>query len=447
MNFNNNNIPKNFIWECTRGCNLSCKHCGSSPGDMIEGELTTDEAKNLIDQIADMSFIFLTITGGEPLMRSDIFELINYATMKGISVTLCTNGSLIDKKTADRLFESGLKCASISIDGCKEFHDENRCGTYEKTLSAVDYLKNKAITVFASIMISNENLKMLPEVHRTASDHGIERLDVHIPQEQGRAKENKITLDKDKLIDAIIFANQMEDSKSKVFLDDGFGVYNNRFGCDAARSSMFVSADGVIRPCISFPENFGNIRTEKLTDVWKSPGFEAFRKFDYSRLKEPCKSCDIVESCQGGCRAKVFLRTGEFFAGDEDCDHIKENAPLLFEKASAAAAVMAAGLVLMMPGCIDEQDIEPVKDIIRVKDVKIDYDGSIIKVREMEFFVDKNKSESRCETYYKANITLETNGSVDLNDVSIYYDGFPLDFEIVDTTITKKRTAFFSFIS
>ncbi len=133
-------------------------HCGSNSGMKIEGELSTDEAKNLIDQIADMGFIFLTITGGEPLTRKDIYELIRYATLKGILVTLCTNGSLIDGDTEDKLIRSGLKYASISLDGCKEFHDANRSHTYDKTLSAIDYLKKKGITVFASMMVSDETL-------------------------------------------------------------------------------------------------------------------------------------------------------------------------------------------------------------------------------------------------------------------------------------------------
>ncbi len=270
MDFRTHNIPKNFVWEITRGCNLHCRHCGSNSGDPATGELTTEEAKNLIDQITDMGFVFLTITGGEPLTRNDIFELISYASKRGICVTLCTNGSLIDQKTAEELVEAGLKCASLSLDGCKEFHDLNRCNTYEQVISAIDYLNNGKITVFASMMISNENIEMLEQVHRIASNHGVERLNIHAPQDYGRAKDNEITLDKDKLIDVILFANQREDSETKIFLDDGFGVYNNRFGCDAGRSSMFVSAEGFIRPCISFPQNFGNIKTEKLADAWKA---------------------------------------------------------------------------------------------------------------------------------------------------------------------------------
>ncbi len=436
MDFNSINIPKNFVWECTRGCNLSCRHCGSDSGSKLDGELTTEEARELIDQVADMGFIFMTLTGGEPLTRTDIHDLISHATGKGISVTICTNGSLIDEEAANKLFESGLRCASVSLDGCGEYHDSNRCGTYEKTLTAIKYLKSKDITVFASMMVSDENLEMLPEVHETASAHGIKRLNIHAPQKCGRAKVNNITLDRDKLIDIILFANS-RDSGCTVFLDDGFGIYNNRFGCDAGRSSMFVSADGVVRPCISFPVDSGNVRTDKLLDVWDSPGFRMFRELDYALLDGACKGCEVVESCQGGCRAKVFQRTGDFHAGDEDCAFIKEKSPELFRKASAASALMASSLVLMTPGCVDKPDDGQLGNITKPTDGGMKHAGSIIKVKDLEFTVDRNISN--CESFYKANITLETNGPVDLEHVYLYYDGYPLDFELIGSKVTEKE--------
>lgn len=127
--------PRLIAWETTAGCNLSCRHCrGASTFEKPEGELTTEEAMRFIDEIAQMGNPLLILSGGEPLVRDDIYGLAEYATGMGLRVALATNGTLVTPEVAERLRDVGIKRISISLDGSSpQTHDDFRCmpGAFE----------------------------------------------------------------------------------------------------------------------------------------------------------------------------------------------------------------------------------------------------------------------------------------------------------------------------
>src|SRR5580704_6329744 len=147
----NQNKPRLVFWELTKGCNLRCIHCRASATELSStSDLSTERAKEIIDQIAAVSSPILVLSGGEPLFRSDIFQLARYGTDKGLRVALATNGTLVTKQVARKIVDSGVKRVAISLDGADALtHDTFRGipGAFEAALTGFRNLKDLGISV------------------------------------------------------------------------------------------------------------------------------------------------------------------------------------------------------------------------------------------------------------------------------------------------------------
>lgn len=145
--------------EVTRACNLRCKHCLNNSGRVMENQLTTEEIYKLINDLANAGIQEIRFTGGEPLVHKDIYKMIELATKLGIYVSIGTNGTLIDKQTAQKLKEAGLKKAVTSLDGTQEKHDSIRGkGNYEKTVTSIRYLQEQGIKIKVNSVIMRSNM-------------------------------------------------------------------------------------------------------------------------------------------------------------------------------------------------------------------------------------------------------------------------------------------------
>src|SRR6056297_620092 len=160
--------PRLIAWETTAGCNLSCRHCrGSSNFEKPEGELTTKEALDLIDQIADMGDPILILSGGEPLVREDIFDIAKYATTKGLRVAMATNGTLLTPEIAGKLKDVGIQRVSISLDGSNpKTHNEFRGvpNAFENSLKGIEILKDAGIGFQINPTITKTNIEEIPGI-------------------------------------------------------------------------------------------------------------------------------------------------------------------------------------------------------------------------------------------------------------------------------------------
>ncbi len=179
-NQNNQNKPRLIFWELTKGCNLRCIHCRASATELSSpDDLSTEAAKAIIDQIAEVSSPILVLSGGEPLFRSDIFELARYGTSKGLRVALATNGTLVTRQVARKIVESGVKRVAISLDGADAAtHDTFRGipGAFDAAITGFRNLKDLGMSVQINTTIARHNAHQLPHVLHLAKSIGADAL-------------------------------------------------------------------------------------------------------------------------------------------------------------------------------------------------------------------------------------------------------------------------------
>jgi AdoMet-dependent heme synthase len=174
------NKPRLVFWELTKGCNLRCIHCRASATELSSpNDLSTQAARDIIDQIAEVSSPILVLSGGEPLFRSDIFQLARYGTDKGLRVALATNGTLVTKHVARKIVDSGVKRVAISLDGSDALtHDTFRGipGAFDAAITGFRNLKDLGMSVQINTTIARHNAHQLPQVLELAKSIGADAL-------------------------------------------------------------------------------------------------------------------------------------------------------------------------------------------------------------------------------------------------------------------------------
>lgn len=179
-NHGNQNKPRLVFWELTKGCNLRCIHCRASATELSSpNDLSTQAARDIIDQIAEVSSPILVLSGGEPLFRSDIFQLARYGTDKGLRVALATNGTLVTKQVANKIVDSGVKRVAISLDGSDSLtHDTFRGipGAFDAAIIGFRNLKDLGMSVQINTTIARHNAHQLPQVLELAKSIGADAL-------------------------------------------------------------------------------------------------------------------------------------------------------------------------------------------------------------------------------------------------------------------------------
>jgi AdoMet-dependent heme synthase len=323
--------PLVMSWNVTRECNLKCSHCYINAADgKLQNELTTQEGKNLIDQICEVSHPLLILSGGEPLMRSDIFELIEYGVSKGLKMGLGSNGKLIDNKVAGKLKDSGIATVSISIDSnIPKQHDDFRGveGAWEKAVDACRALRKNNVLVQVNTTLTHENYDQIDEIMALAEEIGVENFHLFFLVPTGRA--TKLTdLSPSKYEDMITktFAKvpkhtlNVRPSCAPQFMRiaKGMGLDMRQWirGCIAGMYYCRIYPNGDVTPCPYLPIKLGNVREQSFKDIWfNSSVLKSFRNPDL--LKGKCGICEYRQLC-GGCRARAYGLSADFidYCGD-----------------------------------------------------------------------------------------------------------------------------------
>ena len=198
------------FWNITDRCNLSCTHCysKSGPGRTTEGELTTAEALIVIDDLVDLGVPLILFTGGEPLLREDIWELARYAGNRGLKMALSTNGTLITPEIARRIKDCGIEYAGISLDGAQAgTHDRfrNSPGAFKKTIAAFTACKEARLRCGVRLTLTKENCQELGDLVDLAVSLGASRFCLYwlVPTGRGSDSYTRLQLDRDKVVDAL----------------------------------------------------------------------------------------------------------------------------------------------------------------------------------------------------------------------------------------------------
>ncbi|WP_425800560.1 putative heme d1 biosynthesis radical SAM protein NirJ1 [Desulfitobacterium sp. Sab5] len=342
------------VWNSTRTCNLKCKHCYmESDAQKYQGELTTEEAKQFIDDLAEFNVPVLLFSGGEPLIRPDFFELAAYAANKGIRPTLSTNGTLITSEVAQKIKDIGVGYVGISLDGLREVNDEFRGkeGAFQKAMEGIQNCVAVDQRVGLRFTINSHNLKELDNIFDFIEEENINRVcfyhlvysgrgnqmiaqDVS-PEESRQAMETIVRR-------TIDFENRGLE-KEILTVDnhcDGVYLYLRTLKEDpekAATIKRLISMNGGNRSGIAFSEvdplgyvhpdqftqhiTFGNVRERKFGDIWTdtSNPIMAGMKDRKPLLKGRCSKCQYLDICNGNFRTRAEAVTGNFWESDPAC--------------------------------------------------------------------------------------------------------------------------------
>jgi len=332
-------------WELTRSCNLACVHCrASAERGPYPGELSTGEVFRVMDEIADVGKPVIILTGGEPLLRPDIFELAAYGTGKGFRMVMATNGTLFNEETVPRMKASGIQRISISLDGPNaETHDAFRKveGSFEGSLQGIQMARKGGLEFQINTTITRINLHLIPDILKLAVDLGAVALHIFLLVPTGRGKELQ-----EQEISAEDYEKTLHwfyDQVEKVPLqlkatcaphyyrilrqrakEEGKKVTQKEFGLDAMTrgclggiSFCFISNRGQVQPCGYLELNCGNVREKSFQEIWSSSGiFQNLRNTDGYEGK--CGRCEFRKVC-GGCRARAYEISGNYMAEEPYC--------------------------------------------------------------------------------------------------------------------------------
>ena len=321
-------------WMTTNQCNLTCSHCYQDAGEAKEAELTTQEGKELIDGIARAGFKIMIFSGGEPLMRSDIYELVSYAASKGLRPVFGTNGMLITEEVAQRLKEAGAMAMGISLDSLDEEKHNTFRGNpeaYARTIEGMKNCRKVGLPFQIHTTIMDWNKEEICDIIDFAVEMGAiaEYIFFLIPVGRGVfIEKNAVEVMEYENLLRTIMEKQKEVPISikptcapqftRVAKQVGVDI-NDRFsrGCLAGLTYCIISPTGKVRPCAYMVEEAGDVHETAFDEIWNSsPVFETLRTQDY---QGSCGKCGYKDIC-GGCRARAaYYHEGDILQEDSYC--------------------------------------------------------------------------------------------------------------------------------
>jgi len=346
------------FWNLTDRCNLSCTHCynKSGPGRTSGGELTTAEAQGVIDDLADMGVPLILFTGGEPLLREDIWDLARHAKKRGLNMALSTNGTLITPGIARRIRECGIGYAGISLDGARaETHDRfrNSPGAFGRTIGAFAACKEAGLRCGVRVTLNKENCRELEALVDLALSLGASRFCLYwlVPTGRGCDSYTRLQLERDDVIgalsllyrkaketdpaamefltvdapqDCVHLLASMEKDGSEDLADARGLLASLKGGCSAGTRVADIDAHGNVFPC-QFARSgeflAGNVRDRPFSGIWSDSANPVLIRFrdKQARFGGRCGMCQYRDLCGGGCRIRAHAAEGDFLAEDPFC--------------------------------------------------------------------------------------------------------------------------------
>lgn len=307
------NAPLNVEWEVTNLCNLRCRHCYVSAGESLAAELTTEEALTLIDELDQIGVSDITISGGEPFLRNDIWEIIKELKKREIPFILYTNGTLLNNMKVRRLVETGVKTMSVSLNGARpETHNfVQNAPTFEKVLEVMKMIKSKNIRLQVLFTLMKINAHEIDDLFILAEEIGIDVICVYPFYPVGRGKNalDHLEMNPKNIKNILMMAlEKAKDYSMKVYVGGCLNRYYSSTekhslikGAPCAKLMAIITADGHLRPCNFLPfRTKHGVKARKITELWKGPIFQKIR--DWNKFTElDCSGCDSFPVCFGSC--------------------------------------------------------------------------------------------------------------------------------------------------
>jgi Fe-coproporphyrin III synthase len=343
-----------IVWNVTKACNLSCTHCYSgSNAAQDKNELDTDEAKDVIDDLSSFGAPVVLFSGGEPLLRKDIFEIADYAKDKGLRVVFSTNGTLITEDVAERIKKIGVSYVGISIDGKEETNDyfRNGNGIFKNSMNGIKNCQKFGIKVGLRFTIHKGNKNDIPEIFDLLEENKIQRICFYHLVYSGRGLELiGSDLDHREIREALDYiikrTKEMHNKGNKAEVltvdnhADGPYLYlkmKQENNPEAENALELLKANkwnnsGIGIGCISwdgevYPDQFlrnhslGNVKSKKFSRIWEGHDnpFLQELKNRHPFLPDKCKNCSWLSICNGNFRARAEAFTGDLWGFDPAC--------------------------------------------------------------------------------------------------------------------------------
>ena len=325
------------VWEITLKCNLACQHCGSRAGNTRAKELSTEEALDLVKQLADVGIKEVTLIGGEAFLRADWLEIAKAITSAGMLCGMTTGGFGVNLDTAHRMKEAGIKVVSVSVDGLEATHDRlrGRQNSWQWAFKTIGNLQKAGIFVGCNTQINRLSAPEFPCIYERIRDAGAKAWQIQLTVPMGNAADNSdILLQPHELLDVYPMiarvAHRAKREGVHVQPGNNIGYYGPEErmlrggeafsfwqGCSAGLSALGIEADGAIKGCPSLPTTpytGGNIRDYDLRTIIEETeelrfNLGAGTPKGTEHLWGFCKTCEFAELCRGGCSwtAHVFF--------------------------------------------------------------------------------------------------------------------------------------------
>ena len=341
------------IWNLTNRCNLACPHCYAHvESNGVADELSTEEAKNVIDDLAHQQILVLILSGGEPILRSDLYELATHAREKGIICALSTNGTLIDERHVKKILKSGISYIGISIDGTPERHDafRGRHGAYRSSLKAIRLCRDQGIKVGLRVSLTSHTASELPRIFDLFENERLVKLYIsHMNYAHKAGSRMALEPIETRRIMCLVVKKAIEYLKDDSFFRDivtgnsdadapflflslkrqdsdlARSLYNHLMqnGGNASGGRLAnIDPWGEVHPDpFSRHINLGNVRQQPFSQIWNEcsdPLVVSLRQRK-TPFKGRCGKCRFVGICGGNSRARAFAHCNDWWGSDPLC--------------------------------------------------------------------------------------------------------------------------------
>lgn len=334
MNYWKVPAPAGVLWDLTSKCNLRCRHCVVSAGEECTDELSFEDCRRLIDEFADFEVGQLILSGGEPMIRKDFFDIAEYVASKGIMIQVATNGTLIDEYAAEKLANIGAR-TQVSLDSSvSAIHDNFRqsSGSWQKTVEGIKLLVKAGVPVTLAAAVTTMNIDNIPELYELGKELGVQtfRILPFVPSGRGTgALDLEVNPARMRELTEFLFSKResngpeiapmefectfrpIPEQDIEVEIDT-----DTRIGCDGAIGYCTVTSKGDVLPCNYFEgADVENVKDKSFRWIWDNSRFlNYFRSLKASDMKGECSRCQWLPVCRGSCIAANFTRKDIFQA-------------------------------------------------------------------------------------------------------------------------------------
>jgi len=343
-------IPKWIAWETTQRCNLNCVHCRcSSDMNAAAGDFDTQQAFKLIDDICEVSKPVMVLSGGEPLLRKDLFEIASYGTSQGLRMCIATNGTLVTDETCEKMKASGIKMVSLSLDGSTAaIHDDFRScpGAFEGVVRGAETLRRNGIKFLINSSFTKRNQHDIAATFKLAKSLGATAwyMFMIVPTGRGEAILSEL-ISKEDYEEILAWHYEQEKQEEEILMrptcaphyyrivrqkakEEGSSFQRRSLtfstgggkGCIAAQTICLIDCFGNLKPCSYFHSSVGNVKQVPFKTLWfESKVFNDLR--DFKRYEGKCGECEYLNVC-GGCRARADAIHGSYMAEEPFCNYV-----------------------------------------------------------------------------------------------------------------------------